>query len=214
MATRKTSSRRTSGGAGSNAGAHHDTASQAEQLTRSLSESAQQIWLAGMGAFNRAQAEGTRLFEGLVREGMGLEQNARRFADQQARTARRTVESTVETARDRALDGWDKLEKGLEDRVHRTLLRMGVPDRNDLAELSRRVDALTAELRSARGASAPRPAAAAPRKRAPGKAAAQATRAAPAARAGTAQKTARAAKPKAARKATRPAPAKGARRTP
>lgn len=147
MATRrprKTSARRPA------AGSTRDTvrpASQAEQLSRSLSESAEQIWLAGIGAFNRAQAEGTRLFEGLVREGLGLEQHARRVAGVQAESVRRNVETTVESARERATDTWDRLEKGFEERVHRTLVRMGVPDRDDLAALSRRVDALTAELR-------------------------------------------------------------------
>ena len=143
--TRKTSARRPAAGATPDA---DSPASQAEQLSRSLSESAQQIWLAGLGAFNRAQAEGTRLFEGLVRDGLGLEQQARRrVAGVQAEAARRNVESTVETARERASETWDRFEKGFEDRVHRTLVRLGVPDRNDLADLSRRVDALTAELR-------------------------------------------------------------------
>ena len=142
--TRKTSARRPAVGATPDA---ESPASQAEQLSRSLSESAQQIWLAGLGAFNRAQAEGTRLFEGLVRDGLGLEQQARRVAGVQAEAARRNVESTVETARERASETWDRFEKGFEDRVHRTLVRLGVPDRNDLADLSRRVDALTAELR-------------------------------------------------------------------
>lgn len=142
--TRKTSARRPAAGATPDA---DSPASQAEQLSRSLSESAQQIWLAGLGAFNRAQAEGTRLFEGLVRDGLGLEQQARRVAGVQAEAARRNVESTVDTARERASETWDRFEKGFEDRVHRTLVRLGVPDRNDLADLSRRVDALTAELR-------------------------------------------------------------------
>jgi poly(hydroxyalkanoate) granule-associated protein len=142
--TRKTSARRPAAGAAPEV---DHPASQAEQLSRTLSESAQQIWLAGLGAFNRAQAEGTRLFEGLVRDGLGLEQQARRVAGVQAEAARRNVESTVETARERASETWDRFEKGFEDRVHRTLVRMGVPDRNDLADLSRRVDALTAELR-------------------------------------------------------------------
>ena len=142
--TRKTSARRPAAGATPDA---DSPASQAEQLSRSLSESAQQIWLAGLGAFNRAQAEGTRLFEGLVRDGLGLEQQARRVAGVQAEAARRNVESTVETARERASETWDRFEKGFEDRVHRTLVRLGVPDRDDLADLSRRVDALTAELR-------------------------------------------------------------------
>ena len=47
---------------------------QPERISKSITESAQQIWLAGMGAFNRAQSEGSKLFEGLVRDGLSLEQ--------------------------------------------------------------------------------------------------------------------------------------------
>ena len=47
---------------------------QAGLSPKSITESAQQIWLAGMGAFNRAQSEGSKLFETLVRDGLSLEQ--------------------------------------------------------------------------------------------------------------------------------------------
>ncbi|UNK49676.1 phasin family protein [Lysobacter sp. S4-A87] len=124
-----------------------DAQKQAEQLSRSLSESAQQIWLAGVGAFSRAQAEGTKLFDALIKEGMTLEQTARKFAGGQADVVRDAVESKVGQARDRAADTWDRLEKVFEERVNRALIKLGVPGRDDLTELSRKVDALTAELR-------------------------------------------------------------------
>jgi len=38
-------------------------------LAGSVKESAQQIWLAGMGAFAKAQAEGRQVFDALVKEG-------------------------------------------------------------------------------------------------------------------------------------------------
>lgn len=119
----------------------------AERLSKSLSESAQQIWLAGVGAFSRAQAEGTKLFEGLVKEGMGLEQTMRKFAGGRAEVVRDAVENRVGQARERATDTWDKLEKVFEDRVQRALVKLGVPSREDLNDLSDRVEALTAELR-------------------------------------------------------------------
>ena len=124
---------------------------QAERLSKSLSESAQQIWLAGVGAFGRAQAEGTRLFESLVKEGLNLEQTARKVAGNRADVVRDAVESRVGSARERAADTWDRLEKVFEDRVQRALVKLGVPGRDDLADLVERVDALTAELRRVRG---------------------------------------------------------------
>ncbi|HVR80844.1 MAG TPA: phasin family protein [Luteimonas sp.] len=127
---------------------------QAERLSKTLSESAQQIWLAGVGAFGRAQAEGTKLFEGLVKEGLNLEQSARRFAGGRADVVRDAVENGVGQARGRAADTWGRLEKVFEDRVQRALVKLDVPGRGDLADLSRRVEALTAELRRQNGAAA------------------------------------------------------------
>ena len=120
---------------------------QAERLSNTLSESAQQIWLAGVGAFGRAQAEGQKLFEALVKEGLNLEKTARGFAGGRADLVRDAVENHVGQARERATDTWDKLEKVFETRVHKALVKLGVPGRDDLADLARRVDGLTAELR-------------------------------------------------------------------
>ena len=166
--------------AGKKAGASQ---AQADQLSKKLSESAQQVWLAGVGAFGRAQAEGGKLFEALVKEGMGFEQTARKFAGGRADVVRDAVESRVGQARERATDTWDRLEKVFEDRVQRALVKLGVPGRDDLADLARRVDTLTAELRRQGNAPARKPAAAkkaaAPR-RAPAKKAAKRARKTPA----------------------------------
>lgn len=108
---------------------------------------------------------------------MGLEQTMRKFAGGRAEVVRDVVESRVGQARERATDTWDKLEKVFEDRVQRALVKLGVPSREDLNDLSARVEALTAELRrqGSKPAAAPRkaarkaakaPAAKAPAKRA------------------------------------------------
>jgi poly(hydroxyalkanoate) granule-associated protein len=127
---------------------------QAEHLSKTLSESAQQIWLAGVGAFGRAQAEGTKLFEALVKEGLSFEQTARKFAGGRAEVVRDVVENRVGQARERAADTWDRLEKVFEDRMQRALVKLGVPNRDDLAALVDRVDALNVELRKLGGAGA------------------------------------------------------------
>jgi poly(hydroxyalkanoate) granule-associated protein len=144
-------------------GTKQGTQDQAERLGKSITESAQQIWLAGMGAFNRAQAEGGKLFESLVRDGLSLEQTARKLAGNRANVVRDVVEGRVGQARERAVDTWDKLEKVFEDRVQRALVKLGVPGRDDLNALTLRVERLTEELRKANGGSAPK-AAKAPRK--------------------------------------------------
>ena len=138
-----------------------DSKAQAERLGKSITESAQQIWLAGMGAFNRAQAEGGKLFESLVRDGLSLEQTARKFAGNRADVVRDVVEGRVGQAKERAADTWDKLESVFEVRVQRALVKLGVPGREDLTTLTERVERLTAELRKANGKPAAKPAKAA-----------------------------------------------------
>lgn len=131
----------------------------AEHLSKSLGESAQQIWLAGIGAFGRAQSEGGKLFEALVKEGLNLEQQARKLTDGSADLVREAVEHRVGQARERVSGTWGQLEKVFEDRVHRALVTLGVPGRDDLATLSRQVETLTNELRRQRSAAtAPGPA--------------------------------------------------------
>ena len=119
----------------------------AEQMSRSLVESAQQIWMAGVGAFTRAQGEGSKLFEALVKEGMNIEQHTRKLATGKVDAVRDAVEDRVGVVRERATDTWDRLEKVFEERVQRALNRLGVPSREELADLVARVDALTTELK-------------------------------------------------------------------
>ena len=107
------------------------------------SESARQVWLAGMGAWSRAQAEGSKLFDSLVRDGMQAE-----------REGAGTDGAGAADIRGFASGTWDRLGQFVEDAVQRSLLRLGVPRREDLEALTRRIDALGEELREARAASA------------------------------------------------------------
>jgi poly(hydroxyalkanoate) granule-associated protein len=183
-----------------------DLQQRAEHLSRSLVESAQQIWMAGVGAFTRAQGEGSKLFEALVTEGMNIEKTTRQLAGGRVDAVRDAMEDKVGAVRGRASDTWDRLEKVFEDRVQRALNRLGIPGRDDLNALSNRVDALTSQLRQS----------GAPAARAGAKPARPASKRAAAPRSAKPAKAAKAAKPakaaKAAKAAKRPAkaPAKSA----
>ncbi|MFY2764922.1 phasin family protein [Arenimonas sp. MALMAid1274] len=126
---------------------HPDLQAKAEQMSRSIVESAQQIWMAGVGAFTRAQGEGSKLFEALVKEGMTIEQTTRKLATGKVEMVRDAVEDRVGVVRERAVDTWDRLETVFETRVQRALNRLGVPSREDLVELTDRVEELNGELR-------------------------------------------------------------------
>ncbi len=98
-------------------------------------DSATQIWLAGLGAFSKAQDEGTKIFDGLVKEGEKFQKQARGVA-----------EDTVADVRGRATETWDKLEDVFEDRVSRALGKLSVPTRKDVDALRGKVEELTAAV--------------------------------------------------------------------
>jgi poly(hydroxyalkanoate) granule-associated protein len=70
------------------------------QLARMIDESANQIWLAGLGAFSKAQQEGGRKFEALVAEGEKLNERTKVAADER-----------LAELREKATGTWDELEK-------------------------------------------------------------------------------------------------------
>ncbi len=111
------------------------------QFAHTVKGSAQQIWLAGLGAFAKAQEEGGKVFDVLVKEG----------ATVQARTRKMTDEKLVSIA-GKAAGTWDRLEQAFEDRVARSLGSLGVPSKKDLDKLTRRVEDLTTVVQSLQGA--------------------------------------------------------------
>jgi poly(hydroxyalkanoate) granule-associated protein len=117
------------------------------QLAATVRDSAQQIWLAGLGAFGKAQEEGAKVFDALVKEGKNLEGRTRKFARMRMGSVSGTVEKAATKATARATATWDKLEQVFEDRVARALNRLGVPTNRDIQNLSKRVEELTASVR-------------------------------------------------------------------
>jgi len=117
---------------------------------KSIMESAQHIWLAGLGAFAKAQEEGGRLFETLVREGSTLEQKTRKIASTVG-DVRGAVETGVTQVRERTQETWDRLEQVFESRVSKALGKLGVPGRKELDELMHRVDELNQQVRKLNG---------------------------------------------------------------
>jgi len=121
---------------------------QAERFSRRLTGSAQQIWLAGLGVFARAQAEGSRVFDDLVREGESVDARNREQAGDTPRW-RDNVEEHLGEAREKAAGTWDKVEKAFDDRVQGVLKRLNIPTAEDVATLNARIDALTTRLNRA-----------------------------------------------------------------
>ena len=152
------------------------------QLAAAVKDSAQQIWLAGLGAFAKAQEEGNKVFEALVKEGKGIQRRTRTLTEEKLGEVTGRVGKVAGDLSKQATESWDRLEQVFEERVARALNRLGVPTNSDIQELIARVDALNASVQALGGKPARAPRAAAARKAAAG-----------------APKAAKAAKPAAAR---------------
>lgn len=141
------------------------------QLAAAVKDSAQQIWLAGLGAFAKAQEEGNKVFEALVKEGKDIQKRTRATAEEKlgAVTGRvgnvaGNLGTVAGSLSKQATDSWDRLETVFEERVARALNRLGVPTNSDVQALIARVDALNAAVQSLGGKPARAPRAAAARK--------------------------------------------------
>jgi poly(hydroxyalkanoate) granule-associated protein len=118
----------------------------AKEAAQSVLNSSHQIWLAGLGAFARAQAEGMKMFEALVQQGEKLETRTRAAAADTAAAARGVAAAKAKEMQQMAGGTWDKLEQVFEDRVERALSKLGVYTQNDVQRLADRVDDLAEKV--------------------------------------------------------------------
>ena len=123
-------------------------------LLGTVKESSTQIWLAGLGAFSKAQEEGSKVFEALVKEGAGLQKKVRKFADAQVADVTNEVSGKITEATSKAAGAWDRLETVFEERVGRAVSRLGVPSKADIAALTARVEELTKQVQKMNGGKA------------------------------------------------------------
>ena len=121
------------------------------QLSSTVKDSAQQIWLAGLGAFSKAQEEGGKVFEALVKEGMTIQRKTQAVAEEKITEATNRMTHMASDIGSKAQGQWDKLENIFEERVAKALGKLGVPSARDIDALHARIEALT----KATGKSAP-----------------------------------------------------------
>jgi poly(hydroxyalkanoate) granule-associated protein len=150
------------------------------QFASTVKDSAQQIWLAGLGAFSKAQEEGGKVFEALVKEGVTLQKKTQTVAEGKLNEMASKMTGMAGDVSTKAGQHWDKLETIFEERTAKALAKLGVPSAKDVAALNKRIDELGEQLAKgtkatpakAAGKAAPKAAAA---KKAPAKRAARKT---------------------------------------
>jgi len=110
-----------------------------KDLRDDLRDSAHEIWLAGLGALSAVEESGSKVFRDLVEKGKGYETRGREAVDE----ARDRVEEAAGKARGSAEGAWDRVQGQVDESVTGALHRFGVPTRDEIATLTKRVEELT-----------------------------------------------------------------------
>lgn len=112
-------------------------------VAQSVKDSAQQIWAAGLASFNKAQGEGSKVFEALVSEGLKLQKKTQSAAEDKLGSMASKFTGMASEVGSRAGQHWDKLEAIFEQRVAKALKTLGVPTAGDIEALVKRLDELS-----------------------------------------------------------------------
>lgn len=139
------------------------------QLSSAVKDSAQQIWLAGLGAFSKAQEEGSKVFDSLVKEGLAIQRKTQAAAEEKISEATSRMSDMASDIQSKAGNRWDKLENIFEERVAKALGKLGVPSARDVSALTERVDLLDQQVSKLNGGSPTAKPVAKPRARAAAK---------------------------------------------
>lgn len=102
-----------------------------------IRESAYQIWLAGLGALSLAEDESGKVFKALVKRGKAFESTAKGRVDE--------IKEKLDV-RKAAADTMTKLGDTFDDGVTEVLHRLGLPTKQEIDGLAKRVDRLTKTL--------------------------------------------------------------------
>jgi poly(hydroxyalkanoate) granule-associated protein len=132
------------------------------RIAQDIKKYTNQIWLAGLGAFSKADGEGNKYFDALVTAGKEIEERGREGVMRQVEYANTRVEGVkndviqrAEDVRERANNTWDKVERVFDERVQSALTRLGIPSKADIDALKAEVDTLKKNIETLKKAKAP-----------------------------------------------------------
>jgi poly(hydroxyalkanoate) granule-associated protein len=120
----------------------------AAEAAERVRESAQQIWLAGLGAFAKAQQEGGKVFESLVQDGVNLQRKTQTVAQERMAQATERITEMAGGLSAKAGQQWGRLEGIFEERVARALTGLSVPTAAELQVLKQRIQALETQVQA------------------------------------------------------------------
>jgi len=122
-----------------------------KKIQDDVMESARKVWLAGLGALATGQEKGGELFEELVKKGAALENAGK----EQVEKARETAVGTVSGVKAVAESYWETFEKKIDERLTGVIHSLGVPTKDEIETLTRKVEDLTKTIEKLQKKEAP-----------------------------------------------------------
>jgi poly(hydroxyalkanoate) granule-associated protein len=114
------------------------TGTQEKKVQEELKESVHRIWLAGLGALAAAEEEGSKIFSRLVDRGRDVESRGKVEVEK--------VKENVDRFKAKAETTFESWGERFDERLTATLHRLGVPTRDEIRNLTQRVEELNAKI--------------------------------------------------------------------
>jgi poly(hydroxyalkanoate) granule-associated protein len=116
-----------------------------------LKDSVHRIWLAGLGALAAAEEEGSKLFSKLVDRGRDVESKGKVEVDK----VNEKVRSGVDKAKAKAESAFENWGEKFDEKLTSALHRLGVPTRDEIHNLTKRVEDLNSKVEHLKPRTAP-----------------------------------------------------------
>src|SRR6195952_4415294 len=109
-----------------------------KNVQEEIKDSVHRIWLAGLGALSAAEEEGGKIFSRLVERGRDVESKGKVEVDK--------VKSEVDKMKTKAESAFETWGDKFDDKLTSTLRRLGVPSREEIRNLTHKVEELNAKI--------------------------------------------------------------------
>lgn len=116
----------------------------AKDVQHEVTENAHKIWLAGLGAFAVAEEEGAKFLKNLMEKGEDIETKGKERLEK-AKGAATGVKTVAESY-------WDTFGQTIDDTVTKVIKRVGMPTKDEIKALNKKVAELTKAVENLKGA--------------------------------------------------------------
>jgi poly(hydroxyalkanoate) granule-associated protein len=117
-----------------------------KEVQNDIMESAHKVWLAGLGAVAIAEQQGGKFFANLVDEGQKLEKKSKAKVEK--------AKGTVSGMKTVAESYWETFGRTVDDQMTAVIHRIGVPTKDEIEALTKKVEDLTVAVDNLRTKSA------------------------------------------------------------